>query len=290
MYLVLVFVVGALTFVCGQAHPDHGTGCDVAIRLEKLLADLTSRVDDLEKQRQVDHKKISDLRREIDEIKIENHGLKTELDDMTTVRTRRSLNPVPQPSTLDKEVDDTQAPTVHIKNGTRHTLKEGDTTLVDTGKTNRVGRTRNSPSDNKISHITDRVGEFPRDPTAFYARMGNNLNDVVRGQVIHFDKIVTNNGEHYDKNSGVFTCAEEGTYFFSWTLYTPNNHWVDSELVKNGEPIAWFRTGDSQFYEASSTTALVKLFPGDRVWTRVRDGPYGADLVALVSMFCGFKI
>lgn len=40
------------------------------------------------------------------------------------------------------------------------------------------------------------------------------------GEIIPFERVLLNVGQHYDDRNSVFTCAESGLYLFSVTLYS----------------------------------------------------------------------
>ena len=42
----------------------------------------------------------------------------------------------------------------------------------------------------------------------------------VVGEAIRFPLVMTNNGGHYDTSDSVFTCPLNGTYYFTFSLYT----------------------------------------------------------------------
>ena len=42
--------------------------------------------------------------------------------------------------------------------------------------------------------------------------------------VILFDYVLLNLGEHYDAQTSIFTCAENGLYLFSVTLYSAGEY------------------------------------------------------------------
>jgi hypothetical protein len=72
------------------------------------------------------------------------------------------------------------------------------------------------------------------DPVAFYAYISKNFGHVSTGHVFIFDTIVTNDGNAYNHNTGVFTAPHHGLYAFSWTIYASGEH-VDGETGQYGE-------------------------------------------------------
>ena len=65
------------------------------------------------------------------------------------------------------------------------------------------------------------------------------------GDIISFPLVMTNNGGHYDTSESVFTCPLNGTYYFTFSLYTG--------LLKNGEhTTAYIQKDGEELSEASS--------------------------------------
>ncbi|XP_033733112.1 uncharacterized protein LOC117322358 [Pecten maximus] len=314
---LVVLMAVLLAFVSGHSPPNSDTGCDVVVlRLENMVADLTKRVDDLENQRLADTMYISGVIQEMKEVKDKNRRLERKLDrilkmksdgrtktidwriDSTKYESQTNL----QSATFENQ-SDTRVPTLDQKaNGNTSIVldentdsdsiaEEKEVKTDDTSTSKNQGRIRrNSSAHSTIlaPHQMNRVGQ--QKPTAFFTTLGHTLNDVAREQVIIFESIIVNNGGHYDEHTGVFTCDTEGTYVFSWTIYTINGGYIHSDLVKNGNVFASSLAGDQNFNEASSTTAVVNLIPGDKVWTRITASSAGADVLASKSSLCGFKI
>ena len=69
---------------------------------------------------------------------------------------------------------------------------------------------------------------------AFYAGLRHPQDG---NEVLRFDDVVTNLGNHYDSSSGKFTCVIPGIYFFTYHVLMRGGHgtsmWAD--LCKNGQ-------------------------------------------------------
>ncbi|CAC5359030.1 unnamed protein product [Mytilus coruscus] len=83
-------------------------------------------------------------------------------------------------------------------------------------------------------------------------------------EIIRFDNIDDNTGHCYNGGNGVFTSAYSGLNFFSWTVQSHENTPLQSELVKNGRIVA-----SSVLSVSSSTSCVVSMDIGDRVWVRI---------------------
>ncbi|XP_068604155.1 complement C1q and tumor necrosis factor-related protein 9A [Brachionichthys hirsutus] len=88
---------------------------------------------------------------------------------------------------------------------------------------------------------------------------------------IRFDKIIYNQQNHYDPQTGRFTCSTAGAYFFTYhiTVFSRN---VKVALLKNG--VKMIHTTDN--YQSSEDQAaggvVLHLDVGDKVWLQVVGG------------------
>ena len=104
-----------------------------------------------------------------------------------------------------------------------------------------------------------------------------------------FEKVVSNLGNGYNNNTGVFTAPRKGVYVFLWTMTTYQGHSFEAYLVKNGVDIKYLyiNGGPQGGYETGSTSALLELKRGDRVWIR---GGNGGRVDYPNIVFTGFKL
>ncbi|KAL4226523.1 hypothetical protein ACF0H5_014508 [Mactra antiquata] len=103
-------------------------------------------------------------------------------------------------------------------------------------------------------------------PVAFSAALSYDINSFGVRQQIHFDQVITNVGNAYDKRHGEFTAPVNGTYEFTVSMVVVGGYWVGIEIVKDGVPIGKLRTGDSAQYTMASTTVNVEMMKGEDVW------------------------
>ncbi|XP_007249048.1 complement C1q and tumor necrosis factor-related protein 9A [Astyanax mexicanus] len=109
---------------------------------------------------------------------------------------------------------------------------------------------------------------------------------------IRFDKIIYNRQNHFDTESGRFTCAFTGTYYFTYhiTVFSRN---VRVALVKNGQNIVHtmdlYQNGEDQ----ATGGSVLYLQAGDKVWLQVVGGLSYNGLYADEdddTTFCGFLL
>ncbi|XP_074246651.1 complement C1q tumor necrosis factor-related protein 2 isoform X5 [Saimiri boliviensis] len=109
---------------------------------------------------------------------------------------------------------------------------------------------------------------------------------------IKFDKILMNEGGHYNASSGKFVCSVPGIYYFTYDITLANKH-LAIGLVHNGQ--YRIRTFDANTgnHDVASGSTILALKQGDEVWLQIfyseQNGlfydPYWTD-----SLFTGFLI
>ncbi|XP_006906538.2 complement C1q tumor necrosis factor-related protein 2 isoform X1 [Pteropus alecto] len=109
---------------------------------------------------------------------------------------------------------------------------------------------------------------------------------------IKFDKILMNEGSHYNASSGKFVCSVPGIYYFTYDITLANKH-LAIGLVHNGQ--YRIRTFDANTgnHDVASGSTILALKQGDEVWLQIfyseQNGlfydPYWTD-----SLFTGFLI
>ncbi|XP_062599641.1 cerebellin-2-like [Saccostrea cucullata] len=111
---------------------------------------------------------------------------------------------------------------------------------------------------------------------AFQASLTKTLENMGSQQTVIFDKVTLNEGNGYDKKTGVFTAPEDGVYTFSWTIMSAGSTYFVSELVHGGKLIAYNQADGRGLtgYVMTSNNANIKMKKRDKVWIRSNDGKY----------------
>ncbi|KAM6963077.1 complement C1q tumor necrosis factor-related protein 7 [Aplochiton taeniatus] len=109
---------------------------------------------------------------------------------------------------------------------------------------------------------------------------------------IKFNKVLFNEGGHYDPQTGKFLCAYPGIYYFSYHITLANKH-LAIGLVQNGQyRIKTFDANTGNHDVASGSTAMF-LKPEDEVWLEIffedQNGLF-ADSGWSDSVFSGFLL
>lgn len=107
---------------------------------------------------------------------------------------------------------------------------------------------------------------------AFSAYVSAHETELSKGYTIHFDRIITNIGSHYNKYSGVFIAPQHGIYVFAWTLYCHAEGYIFSELVVNSNVVgAMVSDGELQGatnIRTATGIVVVAISQGDDVYVR----------------------
>lgn len=127
---------------------------------------------------------------------------------------------------------------------------------------------------------------------AFYAQLTENLTHLGKHQIIIFDAVVTNIGNPYNKNIGVFTTPVSGIYVFTWTSTNIYHSFMNTEIMKNGVVFghAMSDAMDHDNYDVASSTVVLQLLVGDTVWIRTGTWHNGHIAGSYLSTFSGWLI
>ncbi|XP_059805757.1 complement C1q subcomponent subunit A-like [Hypanus sabinus] len=110
------------------------------------------------------------------------------------------------------------------------------------------------------------------------------------GSPIVFDQVQLNREEGYTNDTGIFTCPEEGIYFFAFS-FLPRRDISDTivALVKNNvvheRLYSSLPAGTTQLSERS---CLLQLEKGDRVWVKLEKGSVFMHQASM--SFLGYRI
>ncbi|XP_056155346.1 complement C1q and tumor necrosis factor-related protein 9A [Lampris incognitus] len=109
---------------------------------------------------------------------------------------------------------------------------------------------------------------------------------------IRFDKIIYNKQNHYDPQTGRFTCSIAGAYYFTYhiTVFSRN---VKVALMKNGERIIHTMDNYQSSEDQAAGGTVLHLEVGDKVWLQVAGGALFNGLFADEdddTTFSGFLI
>ncbi|CDQ80900.1 unnamed protein product [Oncorhynchus mykiss] len=129
---------------------------------------------------------------------------------------------------------------------------------------------------------------FPK--IAFYAGLKKQHEGY---EVLKFDDVVTNLGNHYDPTTGKFTCSIPGIYFFVYHVLMRGGDgtsmWAD--LCKNNQVRASAIAQDAdQNYDYASNSVVLHLEPGDEIYIKLDGGKAHGGNNNKYSTFSGFIV
>ncbi|XP_052068858.1 complement C1q-like protein 2 [Mytilus californianus] len=108
-----------------------------------------------------------------------------------------------------------------------------------------------------------------RDIPAFTASLSA-PKSVGGNEILKFDKVWTNNGNHYDPSTGVFQAPIEGLYQVSATVMSVNGKNVLAKLWQNETKMVGLYPGTG--YSEATVNMVLHLKKGDKVTVRGING------------------
>ncbi|XP_059141734.1 C1q-related factor-like [Physella acuta] len=101
---------------------------------------------------------------------------------------------------------------------------------------------------------------------AFFAGLSSNTGPVDKNVDLVFDKVVTNLGEAFNKDTGRFTAPFNGTYAFSVTIAAQGRQRAAVELLNNGKMVSTIWAESFPVWASASNSAILNMEAGDQVW------------------------
>ena len=129
---------------------------------------------------------------------------------------------------------------------------------------------------------------------AFHALWVANKDPSVN-DVLKFTRILLNDNDVYDANTGGFIAPVDGTYTFTANVCVIRNKYLDLQFLADATVIGALRTGDNDDYSCTSSTAMSQLLKGQTVKLNVVYRYPSGDIVynsdkGFLSSFSGMLI
>ena len=129
---------------------------------------------------------------------------------------------------------------------------------------------------------------------AFSALWIDNTNPSVN-DVLRFTRILLNDNDVYDANTGGFMAPVDGTYTFTANVCVAGNKYLNLQFLADATVIGSFRAGDNDWYSCTSYTAMSQLLKGQIVKLIVKNRYGSGDIVCnadngYLSSFSGMLI
>ncbi|XP_045208340.1 hibernation-associated plasma protein HP-27-like [Mercenaria mercenaria] len=124
---------------------------------------------------------------------------------------------------------------------------------------------------------------------AFFAGLGENKGKLDEDTDLVFDKVFTNVGGAYDKQTGRVTIPFSGLYHFTVVIAAQGRQKAAAMLMNNGTMVETIWAESIPFWATSSNTAILNLTSGDQVWlVRLKRAPYIHGY--MYSSFSGYSL
>ncbi|KAK3590573.1 hypothetical protein CHS0354_039705 [Potamilus streckersoni] len=122
----------------------------------------------------------------------------------------------------------------------------------------------------------------------FCATIAKGLVPVHEHDIIIFDTVLQNEGNGYNKQTGIFTCPLSGTYFFSLSILANPGSPTYVHLIVNGQIKANSFAYGTSFSDQGSISSIVRCEAGQNVWI----GVYGGTQIygEYYTSFSGFVL
>ena len=120
----------------------------------------------------------------------------------------------------------------------------------------------------------------------------------VKGQIVVFDKVETNEGNAYNSTSGVFVAPHTGTYNFNVIGSSPpaaGIHHLHLFIMRNQSQVGYvFLDDNDHYWIRRSTDVTIHVRQGDEVYVKVDAGDFvGSQAIGgccFHSHFSGFLV
>ncbi|XP_076099259.1 complement C1q-like protein 3 isoform X2 [Mytilus galloprovincialis] len=127
-----------------------------------------------------------------------------------------------------------------------------------------------------------------RDIPAFTASLSD-VKNINAKEIVKFDKVWTNNGNHYNPNTGIFIAPREGLYHVSTTLMSVSGKTLYAHICLNESRTVGLFPGTG--YSEATANIVLHLKKGDKITVRGSGNhPYLYSSSAHYSMFSAYLI
>uniref|UniRef100_A0A8C9UHU4 Complement C1q B chain n=1 Tax=Serinus canaria TaxID=9135 RepID=A0A8C9UHU4_SERCA len=112
-----------------------------------------------------------------------------------------------------------------------------------------------------------------------------------REQPIRFDRILTNEQEHYENRYGRFTCRVPGTYYFTYHVTSRGNLCLNIKKGQGrGERVVTFCDYVHNSFQVTTGGVVLKMAMNESVWLEPTEKNSLVGLEGSDSIFSGFLI
>lgn len=283
---VLVCVTGTSEYVLGDLLMEKAN--DIKLGKENVLETIKQINIKLSKQ-ELD---IADLKHENEELKNIVNRQNTEIRNLKVQLEKQSKdieNFAQRAKTDDSEVTGSQDNNNQVGSDG---YEEANMPDKENGKIQNVSNLKASNNERPALSLRGRQIS-QKGPVAFSAYLDHNVEHAGEGQTIKFNQILINDGNGYNRYTGVFTAPESGVYFFTFTIHN-QQHQTNARLVKDSQNIVGsvVDTKETTENNMSTNSAVITVEAGQAVW--VEQLTSNAELISVSNYrqvtFSGFLL
>lgn len=119
---------------------------------------------------------------------------------------------------------------------------------------------------NELEYEVDRLKAVVKPTVAVKARLSSDVRLNINGRLV-YNIIVSNEGNAYDPQSGIFRAPANATYIFSITACATNSDQIALNLIKDGATIiGQLRAGDDRCKDCNAEVTTAYLTAGSTIW------------------------
>lgn len=146
------------------------------------------------------------------------------------------------------------------------------------------------PGDEGIKGPKGDAGDSKNQPRPAFSATRTRENDIKNANIVIFNNVITNQGNHYDNTTGEFKCGVNGYYYFVYHAISISN--LCLKIIKNKkEQVGFCDFNVKQNPQINSGGTVLKLTKGDAVWIEVDRSSMGLKLTKDAdTIFNGFLL
>lgn len=257
-----------------EKFENHQTDNSKVDAMFKIIQDensyLKSRLKSLEENNLTSNHRTEKLEAKIADLESSNWFLKSRL---ATANTNYSFDKKYSSTLLGNlKTDDSQKENTTIGSSTAHgyEMKIQRQTAMIKRKLSQLENKPNALKEKRLPTGIRSTSTLSPDGAAFSAYLSGDVAEISKDFTIHFNTIITNIGNHYNKHTGAFTAPQHGVYVFTWNLYCNTGGHIYSQLVVNSNVVGAMLTDAEGASSVRSVTGtvVVEVNQGDVVFVR----------------------
>ena len=126
----------------------------------------------------------------------------------------------------------------------------------------------------QIEELKSKDQQPAKQVVAVKARLSNDVK-LRDGEKVIYNDVVTNQGNAYDRGTGIFTAPVDGTYLFAVKTCSFRGEWVDLIIVHDGAEIGRALSGDSRYSDCGTEVSTTFMRARSKVWIQRDRGDSG---------------